>query len=200
MDLAIAIPALVVSLPVQATVAAAILLTSGRPVLFRQIRPGLYGKPFTLRKFRTMRVAGESEGWISDADRLTPLGRWLRSTSLDELPSLVNIIRAEMSLVGPRPLLMEYLDRYTPAQARRHQVRPGLTGLAQVAGRNRVSWEERFRLDVEYVESASPRLDLRIIWRTMTMLWKQTGISAQNHATMPEFIGHDHEQETTVTI
>jgi lipopolysaccharide/colanic/teichoic acid biosynthesis glycosyltransferase len=153
-------------------------------VLFRQVRPGLAGQPFELVKFRTMR-----SGTGSDAERLTSLGRFLRSTSLDELPELWNVLRGDMSLVGPRPLLVEYLDLYSPRQARRHEVRPGITGLAQVAGRNLVGWDERFELDVEYVERRSLGLDLRILWRTAVAVVRREGVTAEGEATMPPFRG-----------
>lgn len=156
----------------------------GRPVLFLQVRPGRDAKPFTLVKFRTMR-----EGVGSDAERLTPLGRFIRSLSLDELPELWNVLRGDMSLVGPRPLLTSYLSRYTPHQARRHEVRPGLTGMAQVQGRNTLSWEHRFELDVHYVDTWSIRLDLAIMARTAWLVVKRDGIAAEGHATMPEFLG-----------
>lgn len=156
----------------------------GSPVLFRQERPGRDGKPFRLVKFRTMR---DGEG--TDEERLTDLGRFLRSTSLDELPELWNVARGDMSLVGPRPLLTRYLDRYSPRQARRHEVRPGLTGLAQVEGRNLVGWEERFELDVQYVETWTIPGDLVIILRTVWSVLRRDGISADGHATMPEFRG-----------
>ena len=156
----------------------------GRPVLFLQVRPGRGAKPFTLIKFRTMR-----EGAGSDAERLTPLGRFIRSLSLDELPELWNVLRGDMSLVGPRPLLTSYLSRYTPHQARRHEVRPGLTGMAQVQGRNTLSWEHRFELDVHYVDTWSIRLDLAIMARTAWLVVKRDGIAAEGHATMPEFLG-----------
>jgi len=156
----------------------------GRPVLFLQVRPGRRAEPFTLVKFRTMR-----EGTGPDADRLTPLGRFIRSLSLDELPELWNVLRGDMSLVGPRPLLTSYLPRYTAHQARRHEVRPGLTGLAQVQGRNTLSWEHRFELDVHYVDTWSVRLDLAIIARTIWLVLKRDGIAAEGHATMPEFLG-----------
>ena len=156
----------------------------GKPVLFLQVRPGKDAKAFTLVKFRTMR-----EGPGSDAERLTPLGRFIRSLSLDELPELWNVLRGDMSLVGPRPLLTSYLPRYSPHQARRHEVRPGLTGLAQVQGRNTLSWEHRFELDVHYVDTWSVRLDLAIIARTLWLVVKRDGITAEGHATMPEFLG-----------
>ncbi len=151
-----------VMLPLGLVVAALVRLRLGSPVLFQQQRPGLDARPFMLLKFRTMTDARDASGaLLPDADRLTPFGRWLRSTSLDELPELWNVLRGEMSLVGPRPLLMQYLDRYTPEQARRHEVRPGMTGWAQVNGRNALSWERKFELDVWYVDHASLRLDLR---------------------------------------
>ena len=162
----------------------------GSPVLFRQVRPGLHGRPFTMVKFRTMTDARGPDGaLLPDAQRLTAFGRFLRASSLDELPELWNVLRGEMSLVGPRPLLMEYLPLYSPEQARRHEVRPGITGWAQVNGRNAVSWEERFRLDVWYVDHRSLWLDLRILWLTVRKVLVREGISAQGEATMPRFTG-----------
>lgn len=191
LDLTLAVPAAVLSLPVQAAVALAVRATLGSPVLFRQTRPGLHGAPFELVKFRTMLPPGpDREGDVSrDAERMTRLGRWLRSTSLDELPTLWNVVRGDMSLVGPRPLLMQYLERYTPEQARRHEVRPGITGLAQVSGRNGLSWEEKFRLDVEYVDHHSVPGDLRIIAATLRSVFAREGISADGAATAHEFRG-----------
>jgi len=189
MDLAIAVPALVFSLPIQAAVAVAVAIMLGRPVLFRQTRPGRHGVPFTILKFRTMRPIDPSAGKIDDEARLTAFGRALRSTSLDELPTLWNVVRGDMSLVGPRPLLMQYLDRYSAEQARRHDVPPGLTGLAQVAGRNAVTWEERLRLDVQYAATRSLGLDLKILLTTIGLVLRRTGISADGAATMPEFLG-----------
>lgn len=162
----------------------------GQPVFFTQRRPGLRGRPFSLVKFRSMTDQRGPDGQrLPDSERLTPFGRFLRSSSLDELPELFLVLRGDMSLVGPRPLLMEYLDRYTPEQARRHELRPGITGWAQVNGRNAVSWEERFKLDVWYVDNRSFWLDLRILvvttWRVLT----RQGISAAGEATMPEFLG-----------
>ncbi len=171
-------------LPLLALTALAVWFRMGRPVLFRQQRPGLHGKPFTLLKFRTMRV-----GLGGDAERLTPFGRWLRRTSLDELPELLNVLRGEMALVGPRPLLMAYLERYTPEQARRHEVRPGLTGWAQVHGRNALSWDERFRLDVWYVDHRSLWLDLRILSLTVGRVLSGRGVATEGQATMGEFFG-----------
>lgn len=162
----------------------------GSPVLFRQIRPGLQGRPFMMIKFRTMTDKCGADGeLLPDAQRLTSFGRFLRATSLDELPELWNVLRGEMSLVGPRPLLMEYLPLYSPEQARRHEVRPGITGWAQVNGRNALSWEERFKLDVWYVDHRSLWLDLRILWLTVRKVIVREGISAQGEATMPRFTG-----------
>lgn len=162
----------------------------GSPVLFRQVRPGLHGRPFMMVKFRTMTDERGADGeFLPDAQRLTPFGRFLRATSLDELPELWNVLRGEMSLVGPRPLLMEYLPRYTPEQARRHEVRPGITGWAQVNGRNALSWEERFKLDVWYVDHRSVLLDLRILWLTVRKVLVREGIHADGEATMPRFTG-----------
>jgi sugar transferase EpsL len=187
-DIVVSAVALTVLAPVMGLIALAVWRTMGRPVLFRQARPGLHGKPFVMYKFRTMRDLRDAEGnLLPDEARLTPFGRWLRTTSLDELPELVNVLRGEMSLVGPRPLLMEYLERYTPEQARRHEVKPGITGWAQIHGRNNLSWEERLRLDVWYVDNWSLWLDLKILWRTLWMVLRREGISAQGHATMPRF-------------
>jgi sugar transferase EpsL len=163
----------------------------GTPLLFRQVRPGLRGAPFTVYKFRTMSDADEGGVLLPDAQRQTRLGRLLRSSSLDELPELINVIKGQMSLVGPRPLLMEYLDRYTPEQARRHEVKPGITGWAQVNGRNALSWEERFRLDVWYVDNQSLLLDLKILRMTLIKVILREGISAEGHATMPKFMGSE---------
>lgn len=162
----------------------------GSPVLFCQTRPGLHGLPFMMVKFRTMTCERDADGeLLPDARRLTAFGRFLRATSLDELPELWNVLRGEMSLVGPRPLLMEYLPLYTREQARRHEVRPGITGWAQVNGRNTVSWDERFRMDVWYVDNRSLWLDLRILWLTVRKVIKREGINARGEATMPEFTG-----------
>ncbi|TDP80079.1 lipopolysaccharide/colanic/teichoic acid biosynthesis glycosyltransferase [Brachybacterium sp. AG952] len=187
LDIVVSLPLAVVTLPVQAAVAAAVRTQLGSPVLFRQQRPGRYGRPFELLKFRSMRnPAYEGE---PDADRLTRFGRLLRSTSLDELPSLWNVVRGDMSLVGPRPLLMEYLELYTPEQARRHDVRPGVTGLAQVSGRNATTWEDRFAHDVKYARERSLALDLKILARTVTTVLRRDGISNEGSATMPKFTG-----------
>jgi sugar transferase EpsL len=174
--------ALLILAPLMGGVAIALRSRMGVPVLFTQQRPGLHGRPFMIFKFRTMAdVPG------SDAQRLTPLGAFLRRTSLDELPELFNVLRGDMSLVGPRPLLMEYLDRYTPEQARRHEVRPGITGLAQVSGRNALSWEEKFRLDTWYVDNYSFMLDMKILARTVAKVIRGDGIAAEGHVTMPRF-------------
>lgn len=195
LDLAISIPVLVLTIPLQAAAALAIRATIGSPVLFSQTRPGLNGKPFVMRKFRTMHPINPAKGWIDDASRLTGLGSILRSTSIDELPTIWNIVRGDMSLVGPRPLLMKYLERFTPEQARRMDVPPGLTGLAQVNGRNAQTWDERFTYDLKYVETCSLRTDLRILVRTVITVVRRDGISADGHATMGEFKGSAPDTE-----
>jgi sugar transferase EpsL len=190
LDLGLASVALVVLSPLLGIVAAGVRATMGRPVLFGQSRAGLGGRPFTLWKFRTMTYAVGPEGaLLPDEQRLTRFGRWLRRASLDELPELFNVVRGDMSLVGPRPLLVRYLPRYAPSQARRHEARPGITGWAQINGRNATSWDERFRLDVWYVDHMSAGLDLRILLRTAWAVVRAEGISAAGHATMPEFQG-----------
>jgi len=162
----------------------------GSPVLFRQVRPGLHGKPFTIVKFRTMTdERGPDGALLPDAQRLTPFGRFLRASSLDELPELWNVLKGEMSLVGPRPLLMEYLPLYTREQARRHEARPGITGWAQVNGRNAISWADKFALDVWYVDHRSLWLDVQILWRTVRKVLVRDGISAPGDVTMPKFEG-----------
>ncbi len=162
----------------------------GSPVFFRQVRPGLYGKPFLMVKFRTMTDArGANGALLPDAQRLMPFGRFLRASSLDELPELWNVLKGKMSLVGPRPLLMEYLPLYTPEQARRHEVRPGITGWAQVNGRNAISWADKFALDVWYVDHHSLWLDVKILWLTVRKVLVRDGISAPGDATMPKFDG-----------
>jgi lipopolysaccharide/colanic/teichoic acid biosynthesis glycosyltransferase len=176
--------------PLILVLALLVRINMGSPVFFRQQRPGLSGAPFMLLKFRTMRPAETSENEIaSDASRLTPLGAWMRRHSLDELPQLWNVLRGDMSLVGPRPLLMQYLARYTPEQARRHLVRPGITGWTQVRGRNALSWEQKFALDVWYVDHWSLGLDARILAETAWRVLKREGIARQGYATMPEFMG-----------
>ena len=172
----------------------------GSPVLFRQIRPGLNGVPFTIFKFRTMRNILFQEARLeTDATRLTSLGKFLRSTSLDELPEFLNVLKGDMGLVGPRPLLMEYLPRYTPFQARRMEVKPGITGWAQVNGRNTLTWEEKFKLDVWYVDHRSFLLDIKILFITMLQVVGRKGISARGHATMPEFFGKQGVQGVNET-
>ena len=183
-DLVTAGTLLIVLSPVIAVVALLVRVRLGTPVIFRQVRPGKDAVPFTLHKFRTMH-----DGVGTDSDRLTGFGQTLRATSLDEIPGLWNILRGDMSLVGPRPLLTSYLDRYSPEQARRHAVRPGLTGWAQVHGRNTVGWDERFALDVWYVDHWTLRLDLKIVLRTVRGVVRRHGISADGHATMPPFGG-----------
>ncbi|HET6467914.1 MAG TPA: sugar transferase [Geminicoccaceae bacterium] len=189
-DLAGAGLALLLLTPLLAVVALLVRWRLGRPVLFVQERAGRHGRPFRLIKFRTMTDARGPDGaLLPDAERLTPFGRWLRATSLDELPELWNVLRGDMSLVGPRPLLVDYLPLYTPEQARRHEVRPGLTGWAAVNGRNTTSWDERFRLDLWYVDHRSLRLDLEILALTLVKVVKREGISAEGEATMPPFRG-----------
>jgi lipopolysaccharide/colanic/teichoic acid biosynthesis glycosyltransferase len=185
-DLGLAGLALILLAPILLLVGLAVWATMGLPILFRHRRLGLDARPFTLLKLRTMRPGLPGE---PDAARLTRLGRRLRALSLDELPQLWNVLRGDMSLVGPRPLLPEYLERYTTEQARRHEVLPGITGLAQVSGRNALSWDERFALDVWYVDHRSLRLDLEILWRTAVSVIRRDGVSAPGHATMPEFLG-----------
>jgi sugar transferase EpsL len=190
LDLALVVLALPFLACVMAVVGLTVRLVMGAPVLFRHQRPGLKGKPFTLYKFRTMMEASSTRlGSQTDAERLTPLGRFLRSTSLDELPQVVNVLKGDMSLVGPRPLLMRYLPRYTPEQARRHDVRPGITGWAQVNGRNAVSWEEKFTLDVWYVEHVNLWLDLKILALTVWKVLTRDAISQPGYATAEEFKG-----------
>ena len=190
LDVMISTILLVLLAPVMAIVAAGVLLDLGAPVLFRQVRPGLGGRPFTIYKFRTMRGARSGEpSTDGDEQRLTRFGRWLRATSLDELPELWNVLRGDMSLVGPRPLLMRYLPLYSSEQMRRHEVRPGLTGWAQVNGRNALSWDDKFKLDVWYVDNRSLVLDLKILLLTAAAVFRREGISYENSATMPEFRG-----------
>jgi sugar transferase EpsL len=187
--------ALLVLAPLIAAVALTIRLSVGRPVLFRQTRPGHKGKPFTLLKFRTMTIARNSRGvLLPDAERLTPIGKLLRHLSLDELPQLWNVFRGDMSLVGPRPLLMRYMNRYTPEQSRRHDVKPGMTGWAQVNGRNTITWPDRFAMDIWYVDHWNLLLDIRILLQTLWQVMKRSDISQQGHATMPEFLGSERSK------
>ena len=189
-DLVLGIPSLMALVPLMLCLALAVRFRLGSPVLFRQERPGLHGRPFMLVKFRTMTGAADTDGRpLPDADRLTRFGRFLRSTSLDELPELWNVLKGDMSLVGPRPLLMEYLPLYSPRQSRRHEVKPGLTGWAQVNGRNTLTWEDRLEMDVWYVENRSWLLDLKIIWKTIGIVLHREGISRQGSATMEKFQG-----------
>lgn len=186
-DISVSAALLLLSLPLQVAVAALVRTALGRPVLFRQVRPGRGERPFTLVKFRTMAVPIDSSGSQSDGDRLGSLGRALRATSLDELPTLWNVLRGDMSLVGPRPLLVEYLPLYSLEQRRRHEVRPGITGLAQVSGRNTLPWPRRLALDVHYVDHRSLRLDLHILVRTVIKVLVREGIAAEGQATVEKF-------------
>ncbi|HEY0111872.1 MAG TPA: sugar transferase [Allosphingosinicella sp.] len=191
-DILLSTLGLTVLAPVLVVVALAVAVALGRPVFFRQVRPGLHGKPFRLIKFRTMLDSVDSEGNpLDDAQRLTRFGRLLRASSLDELPELWNVLRGDMSLVGPRPLLMRYLPLYSAEQARRHEVRPGLTGWSQVKGRNALSWPEKLALDVWYVEHRSFRLDLQILLMTVAKVASRSGIAAEGSETMPEFRGNE---------
>ncbi len=190
-DVAASLLLIVLTSPVLVVVAVVTRLTLGKPVLFRQVRPGFRERPFVLYKFRTMLSAGH--GQERDAQRLTRIGRFLRATSLDELPELFNVLKGDMSLVGPRPLLTEYLERYTPEQRRRHLVRPGITGWAQVNGRNAITWEKKFAYDLWYVDNQSGRLDLKILWMTLKQVVIGRGVNAPGHATMPEFLGSHGE-------
>jgi len=193
MDIVLASLALLVLSPFLLLIAAAVRLRLGSPVIFRQTRPGLDGKPFTLFKFRTMRNAADCDGdLLPDAVRLTSLGRVLRAASLDELPELANVLRGDMSLVGPRPLLMEYLPLYSTEQRRRHAVRPGITGWAQVNGRNALAWPDKFALDIYYVDHLSLLLDCRILLRTFGHVVRQEGIAHDGHVTMDAFRGNAH--------
>lgn len=190
-DILIAAIALVLLSPMLIIVAVILLSQMGSPILFRQTRPGLHGKPFQILKFRSMRNATSSQGvLLDDSERLTRFGSIIRATSIDELPALWNVLKGEMSLVGPRPLLMDYLKLYSKEQARRHEVRPGITGWAQVNGRNAITWDEKFSLDVWYVDNHTFLIDLKIIWMTINKVLKREGISAVGEATMPRFKGN----------
>lgn len=181
---------IIVLSPLWVILSVLVLIHHGRPVFFGQTRPGLHGKPFKMLKFRTMRDAYDDKGNpLPDAERITKFGAFLRATSLDELPELWNVLRGDMSLVGPRPLLMEYLELYSPEQARRHEVRPGVTGWAQVNGRNAISWEEKFKLDVWYVDNRSLWLDIKILFMTVKKVFVREGISADGHVTIEKFKG-----------
>lgn len=197
LDVCCSLIMLVLLSPLLLVIAAAVRFFHGSPVLYQQVRSGYRGRSFVLRKFRTMTNACDDAGQLlSDEQRLTWFGQFLRSTSLDELPELWNVLRGDMSLVGPRPLLPEYLQRYSPEQARRHEVLPGLTGLAQVSGRNAISWEERFAHDVRYVDQLSLFLDLRVLVETVVCVFRRDGISANDHATSPEFMGSHDESNS----
>lgn len=191
LDLAIVVPALAVAAPVIGGTAVAIAATMGRPVFFFQTRPGLHAKPFVIAKFRTMTNERGPDGeLLPDDQRMTRVGQFIRTTSLDELPQLWNVVKGDMSLVGPRPLLMRYLDRYSPEQARRHDVKPGITGWTQVKGRNALTWDAKFALDVWYVDHISLATDLRILAMTAVKVLQRGDISAEGHVTMPEFMGN----------
>lgn len=197
LDIIIASIALILLSPLYAFVAYKVKKNLGSPVLFRQVRPGLHGKPFEMIKFRTMKDAVDEQGNpLPDNERLTPFGQMLRSTSLDEMPELWNVIKGDMSIVGPRPLLMEYLPLYSPEQAKRHDVRPGMTGHAQVNGRNAIGWEEKFKLDTWYVENQSIWLDFKIMFKTVHKVLAKDDISAEGEATMTRFTGSQHKDET----
>ncbi|VXA81328.1 putative UDP-galactose phosphate transferase (WeeH) [Acinetobacter sp. 8I-beige] len=197
LDIIIASVALILLSPLYAFVAYKVKKNLGSPVLFRQVRPGLNGKPFEMIKFRTMKDAVDAQGNpLPDSERLTPFGKMLRSTSLDEMPELWNVIKGDMSVVGPRPLLMEYLSLYNQEQAKRHNVRPGMTGYAQVNGRNAISWEEKFKLDTWYVENQSTVLDFKIMLKTVQKVIAKDDISAEGEATMTKFTGSKSEDNT----
>lgn len=197
LDIIIASIALILLSPLYAFVAHKVKKNLGSPVLFRQVRPGLHGKPFEMIKFRTMKDAVDEQGNpLPDSERLTPFGQMLRSTSLDEMPELWNVIKGDMSIVGPRPLLMEYLPLYSPEQAKRHDVRPGMTGHAQVNGRNAIGWEEKFKLDTWYVENQSIWLDFKIMFKTVHKVLAKDDISAEGAATMTKFTGTKNGQDS----
>lgn len=194
LDIIIASIALILLSPLYALVAYKVRKNLGSPVLFRQVRPGLHGKPFEMIKFRTMKDAVDEQGNpLPDSERLTPFGQMLRSTSLDEMPELWNVIKGDMSIVGPRPLLMEYLPLYSPEQAKRHDARPGMTGHAQVNGRNAIGWEEKFKLDTWYVENQSTWLDFKIMFKTVHKVLAKDDINAEGDVTMPKFEGSKHD-------
>lgn len=197
LDIVVSSVALVVLSPLTLLVAALVWMFLGSPVLFVHVRPGLYGRPFPMLKFRTMaNLVDDGQNPLSDEKRLTRFGSFLRSTSLDELPELINVLRGDMSLVGPRPLLMEYLPLYSPDQARRHEVRPGITGWAQVNGRNAISWEQKFAFDLWYVDNRSFWLDLKILALTALRVLRRTGINSDGAATMPKFRGSPEKRRT----
>ncbi|OWZ83227.1 sugar transferase [Natranaerobius trueperi] len=187
---------IIISSPILLIIAILVYFKLGTPILFKQKRPGVNGQPFYIYKFRTMTDEKDNQGnLLPDEQRLTNFGQTLRKYSLDELPEIINVIKGEMSLVGPRPLRMKYLERYNERQFRRHEVKPGITGWAQINGRNQLSWEEKFELDVWYVDNRSFWLDFKILFITVIKVLKREGISAEGHATMPEFIGKNHNQQ-----
>lgn len=195
-DLLIALAAFLLLGPLLLAVGILVRARLGAPVLYSQLRPGLHGAPFVIYKFRTMTDQKDAEGnLLPDDQRLTPFGRFLRSSSLDELPELLNVLKGDMSLVGPRPLLMEYLPLYSAEQARRHEMKPGITGWAQVNGRNAISWEEKFKLDLWYVDNQSMQLDCRILWMTLAKVFCREGISEQGQATMSKFTGNRPDEK-----
>ena len=196
LDLCLTVPACIVLSPVMAVTALLVAVKLGRPVLFTQNRPGFQGRIFRMYKFRSMTDARDKQGkLLPDEDRLTPFGEKLRSTSLDELPELLNILKGDMSLVGPRPLLVQYLPLYNKRQSRRHEVKPGITGLAQINGRNSISWEEKFEYDVQYVETLSFAEDVRILFETVAKVLRREGINSENSATMEDFTGTPEEEK-----
>ena len=191
-DIVLSMLVLLIFSPLMALTSILVKFKLGSPILFKQLRPGLNGKPFMIYKFRTMNNAQDFNGnTLPDDQRLGKLGKFLRSTSIDELPELINVLKGDTSLVGPRPLLMEYLDRYSVEQGRRHKVKPGITGLAQINGRNAITWEEKFRYDISYVDNHSFILDLKILFKTVTKVLRREGVNATGEATMTEFKGSD---------
>ena len=200
LDLLIAIPVGIILSPAMGLIAFLIRVLDGKPILFKQYRPGLHGKPFEINKFRTMNNRKDEAGTLlPDRERLTAIGHFLRSASLDELPELINVLKGDMCIVGPRPLLMQYLDRYTPEQAQRHEVKPGITGWAQVNGRNAITWEDKFKLDVWYVDNQSIWLDLKIIGMTILKVLKREGISQEGQATAEEFYPRKDDENKLAT-
>ena len=201
LDVFLAVLTMILFMPVMIGVAMAVRINMGGPVFFSQLRPGLHGRPFRMIKFRTMRNLVDSHGRpLADEQRMTRLGAWLRASSLDELPEVWNVLRGDMSIVGPRPLLMDYLPLYTARQSRRHEVRPGITGWAQINGRNAISWQQRFDLDVWYVDNRSFLLDLKIFFKTFQRVWQRDGVSAQGQATMSAFEGNGDQAPVSMPV
>lgn len=191
-DLVLGIAVFILAAPVMLAIVLILRISMGKRVFFRQLRPGLHGRPFTIVKFKTMKDSFDENGFPRpDSQRLTPIGKLLRSTSLDELPELLNVIKGDMSLVGPRPLLMQYLERYTPEQMRRHEVKPGITGWAQINGRNAISWEEKFKFDLWYVDNKSFWFDIKILMQTLRQVLSREGVNQAGQATMKEFMGRN---------